>query len=191
MRLRDTNKHQDLDELKAFVNLAVELDVRRYLEIGSRNGDSFFAVMANLRPGAFGMSIDLPENAETMGRMAATTIELRNMGHRTALFYESSRETSALWAAKANAPFDLILIDGDHTYGGVISDWTDYQAFGKIVAVHDIDAPAGWKSSGLPNEVGRFWRELKSGLHTPPRAAHEAREFITPGSKMGYGVVFR
>src|ERR1700721_2160338 len=89
MRLRDTNKHQDLDELKAFVNLAVELDVRRYLEIGSRNGDSFFAVMANLRPGAFGMSIDLPENAETMGRMAATTIELRNMGHRTALFYES------------------------------------------------------------------------------------------------------
>jgi predicted O-methyltransferase YrrM len=187
MRLRDTNKHQDLEELKAFVNLAVDLDVRRYLEIGSRNGDSFFAVMANLRPGAFGMSIDLPETAETMARMAATTMEVVNLGMTTRLYYGSSRDASAIAAAKVSAPFDLVLIDGDHTYGGVISDWTDYQAFGKVVAVHDIDAPAGWKSSGLPNEVGRFWHDLKAIL----RPEFKTSEIVTPGSKMGYGIVFR
>ncbi len=185
MRLRDTNKHQDLDELKAFVNLAVELDVRRYLEIGSRNGDSFFAVMANLRPGAFGMSIDLPENILTMRGMADTVMELRNIGQRTTLFYESSRETSALRAAMANAPFDLVLIDGDHTYGGVSADWIDYGRFAPVIAFHDVAAPDGWKSSGLPNDVGRFWREIKGAV---PGAI---REFITPGSKMGYGIVMR
>lgn len=184
MRLRDSNQHQDLDELKSFVKLAVDLDVRRYLEIGSRNGDSFFAVMANLRAGAFGMSIDLPENILTMRSMADTVMELRNMGQRTALFYESSRESSALWAAKANASFDLVLIDGDHTYEGVRQDWIDYAIIAPIVAIHDIAAPDGWKSSGVPNEVGRFWRELKPHLI-------KTQEFISPGSKMGYGVVFR
>jgi predicted O-methyltransferase YrrM len=187
MRLRDSNQHQDIDELKAFVKFAVDLDVRRYLEIGSRNGDSFFAVMANLMPGSFGMSIDLPESIFTMRRMTETVMELRDLNMETALFYGSSRYEAAKAAARAFAPFDLVLIDGDHTLNGVASDWNDYWTFGKAIAVHDVDAPDGWKSSGLPNEVGRFWRELKATL----APGLETREFITPGSKMGYGVVLR
>jgi predicted O-methyltransferase YrrM len=187
MRLRDTNKHQDLDELRRFVSMAVDLDVRRYLEIGSRNGDSFYAVMANLRPGAFGMSIDLPETSETMSRMASTLMELRTYhGQQFNLFYGSSTSFPARCAARVLAPFDLILIDGDHTYDGVSADWRNYSNLGTVVVVHDIDAPDGWKSSGLPNEVGRFWRDLQENLR--PAVINE---FITPGSKMGYGVVFR
>lgn len=189
MRLRDTNKHQDLDELRQFVTLAVDLDVRRYLEIGSRNGDSFFAVMANLQAGSFGMSIDLPENAETMRRMTSTLVELRDYhGQKTNLFYGSSRSDAAKAAARANNPFDMVLIDGDHTYEGVRLDWVDYAPLAKVVVIHDIDAPDGWKSSGLPNDVGHFWRDLKNRGHG---STGKTREFITPGSKMGYGVVFR
>ena len=140
MRLRDSNKHQDLDELKAFVNLAVELDVRRYLEIGSRNGDSFFAVMANLRPGAFGMSIDLPENIFTMRAMTETLAELRDMGQRVSLFYESSREEAARAAALVRAPFDLVLIDGDHTYDGVKMD---FERYSKLVRPGGLVAELG------------------------------------------------
>lgn len=189
MRFRDSNQHQDIEELKAFVKLAVDLDVRRYLEIGSRNGDSFFAVMANLTPGAFGMSIDLPENVFTMRRMTETIMELRDLGMESALFYGSSRYEAAKAAAKSFAPFDLILIDGDHTYEGVMADWRDYMPLGHIIAVHDIAAPDGWKSSGLPNEVGRFWREFTNEKNDD--TCREIREFITPGSKMGYGIVMR
>lgn len=184
MRLRDSNKHQDLDELKAFVNLAVELDVRRYLEIGSRNGDSFFAVMANLRPGAFGMSIDIHESLDKAARLTATVDELRAMGHTIVAFAGNSRSAEARYIATKSAPFDMVFIDGDHTYEGIAADWADYRALAPIIALHDVSAPDDWQSDGKPNGVGRFWRELKA-----QGGFKEIIEYITPSDRpMGYGI---
>ena len=55
-KLRPWPGDQDIDELTQFLDLIVERKVKRYLEIGSRNGDSFYAVMMAMGPGAFGMA---------------------------------------------------------------------------------------------------------------------------------------
>ena len=67
---------QDPDELTQFLDFIVERKVKRYLEIGSRNGDSFYAVMMAMGPGAFGMAIDLPENASSKTSLLGTRAEI-------------------------------------------------------------------------------------------------------------------
>jgi predicted O-methyltransferase YrrM len=197
LKLRPTSRYQDPAELEWFVRMAQRLDVRSYLEIGSRFGDSFFAVMANLRPGAMGVSIDLPESPENAARLGATLAELNKLGQHCYLNFANSHNHLAHHFAKQFvAYYDLILIDGDHTYEGVKVDWDNYHRLGNVIAVHDIAAPDDWQSDGKPNGVQRFWRELVAdrestirpdGLHTHPTV----QEFATPGSNMGYGVVFR
>ena len=52
--------------------------------------------------------------------------------------------------------FDLIAIDGDHTYAGVLADWNLVQPYshaGTVVWFHDIRACEG---------VATLWNELKS-----------------------------
>jgi predicted O-methyltransferase YrrM len=196
LRLRHHSRYQDPAELERFVRLAQRFDVRSYLEIGSRFGDSFYAVMANLRPGAIGVSIDLPESPENAARLGATLAELHAMGQHCYLTFANSNTFEAHNFADSFiasfALYDLILIDGDHTYEGAAKDWHTYAPRGRVVAIHDIAAPDDWRSDGKPNGVQRFWRELKSmirsdGFHTDP----VLQEFATPGSNMGYGVVFR
>src|SRR6516165_9956884 len=135
LKLRPTSRYQDPAELEWFVRLAQSLDVRSYLEIGSRFGDSFYAVMANLRPGAIGVSIDLPESPENAARLGATLAELHAMGQYCHLYFANSQTSSTQnFAGSFIAPFtlyDLILIDGDHTYEGAARDWHAY-------------APRGW-----------------------------------------------
>ena len=187
LNLRPPSPYQHEDELVHFVQFCRERGVRRYLEIGSRFGDSFFAVMANLPVPSFGMFIDLPESKEKSHRLMETALELLRMGHDIRPFLGDSRDRWQLKAARDNAPFDLILIDANHTYEGVRADWTDYHWMAPIIALHDVSAPDTWMSDGKPNGVGRFWRELKAAdtfKHTI--------EFIVPSDRpMGYGIVVR
>lgn len=182
----DTN--QDEAELTWFVSLCQRMKVRRYLEIGSRNGLSFGAVMLNLPAGAYGMSVDVPENENSAANMVRTAACVRRAGSTVTQLYESSRSRiamAAVAAASAEAPFDLVFIDGDHRYEGVKADWRDYGRFAPVIAFHDVTAPDDWMSDGHVNGVGKFWRELKK-----ERSWLRFEEYATPGSKMGYGVVF-
>lgn len=201
LRLRPPSRYQDPAELEWFVRFCQESGVRRYLEIGSRYGDSFYAVMANLPAPSFGMFIDLPESPEKARQLMDTAVELNAMGHDVRPFLGDSRDRFRFSDAKQNAPFDLILIDGDHTYEGVSADWTDYHWMAPLVALHDVGAPDDWRSDGKPNGVGRFWRELKE-LKTKIAVTGgavideipvfcETLEFITPSANMGYGIVRR
>jgi predicted O-methyltransferase YrrM len=188
LKLRPTSRYQDPWELEWFVRMAQRLDVRSYLEIGSRFGDSFYAVMANLRPGAIGVSIDLPESPENAARLGATLDELYALKQHCVLQFNNSRHPFARHFAAEFAPYDLILIDGDHTYEGVSEDYWAYSPLGRAVALHDVAAPDDWISDGKPNGVQRFWCEMKSKTE---RTSRTFQEFATPGSNMGYGVVFR
>jgi len=188
LRLRPPSPYQHPDELERFVRFCQDRGVRRYLEIGSRWGDSFYAVMANLPVHSFGMSIDLPESFEKADRLMATAAELHALDYVIDVFLWDSQSPEALRAAKLKAPFDLVFIDGNHTYEGVSRDWTNYHWLAPIVALHDDSAPDTWMCDGKPNGVGRFWRELKarSGFF------RETVEFITPSDRpMGYGIVVR
>ena len=195
LNLRPPSRYQDPAELEWFVRLTQEINVQRYLEIGSRWGDSLYAVMMNrgptvlnrYSPSPAAIVIDIPESPEKSDSILAT-LEKISAGNScfTAHYFGSSRNSDALLMAKSLAPFDLVFIDGDHTYDGVKADWHDYRRLAPIIAFHDVGAPDDWMSDGKPNGVGRFWRELKASNQFT-----RTEEFITPGANMGYGVVWR
>jgi predicted O-methyltransferase YrrM len=187
LTLRPPSRYQDQEELRWFVNVCRENNVRRYLEIGSRWGDSFFAVMANLKPGSTGIVVDLPENAEKRASVEGTMGVIRSMGQQAFSIFGDSRDPAIIRSAASYGPYDLVFIDGDHTYEGVTEDWENYGAMAPLVAFHDVGAPEGWISDGKPNGVPRFWRELKQH----PRSGRSFFEFVMPGAKMGYGIVRR
>jgi cephalosporin hydroxylase len=55
----------------------------------------------------------------------------------------------------SNNQFDLIFIDGDHSYSGVKNDYEISKNSGKIFVFHDI-------VSDVCPGVGQFWNELKN-----------------------------
>lgn len=184
---RPPPRYQHPEELEQFVGFCRARNVCRYLEIGSRWGDSFHAVMSALPVGSSGTFIDLPENQEKAASLMATAEDLRDSGYLITGFMGNSRSAHARHIANQGAPFDLVFIDGDHTHEGVAADWADYHTLAPIVALHDVSAPDDWMSDGKPNGVGRFWRELKA-----LGGFSEIIEYIKPSDRpMGYGIVLR
>lgn len=181
------NASQDEFELRSLIALMQQRDVRSYLEIGARHGDTFYEVMTSLPAGSFGLAMDLPGGlwgtSKSLASLREAMQELEAMGYRIVLSLGDSKLEDSIDTAMAFAPYDAVLIDGDHLYEGVKADWLNYGSLGKMVAFHDIvGAGQAEKVHGNPVEVPRLWQEIKtSGV--------EVVEFIAPGSKMGIGVV--
>lgn len=179
---------QDPAELAAFIALLQARRVRSYLEIGARYGGTFELVMSMLPIGAVGVAIDFPGgdfgDARSAEDLVAAVRRLDARGYDArCIFGPSSALEVRKRFAQAAQPFDAVLIDGDHSYAGVLSDWQFYGRAARLVAFHDIAAPAGHANRhGHVVEVPRLWAELKS------RRRHV--EFVTPGSLMGIGVIF-
>ena len=171
-------------ELASLIGLFRERGVRSYLEIGARHGDTFFDVMTSLPAGSVGVAVDMPNGpwgGNSKNAMLECLCELSDLGYNvSAMFGDSS---SLVPEVLARGPFDAVLIDGDHRYDGVKSDWHNY-GDAPLVAFHDIDGE-GLECGGLPVEVPRLWREIK--------AEHDTIEFIQPSDdrRMGIGVVIR
>lgn len=168
MKLRDTNENQNRYELISFVELAKSLGVKKYLEIGSRHGDSLYAVMANLPVKALGVSIDIEGALE----LFETRDEIRAMGHDCLLVNSSSRNALTREMIRSISPFDLILIDGDHSRDGVAADWRVYGTMGKVIAFHDIANPEN-------PAVGKLWQSIQG----------DKSEIVVENSGMGFGIV--
>jgi hypothetical protein len=73
--------------------------------------------------------------------------------------------------------FDIVLIDGDHSYTALARDYYNVGRFAKICIIHDINEPS------CP-DVKRFWDKIKVG--------REHLEFIESGNGVntqGIGVI--
>lgn len=182
-RRRERPGNQDPAELAEFLDLVVAERVRRYLEVGCRNGDTFYAVMRAIGPGGFGLAIDRPENADARASLEGAVDELCDGGIDARVLFGSSHDPAIVAAAARLAPFDLVLIDADHRYDALVQDWENYGTLARMIALHDVAAPDGHLSDGHRNDVGRFWRERKAGFRH--------REIVAPGSAMGFGIAFR
>lgn len=174
-------------ELRSLIALMQQRGVRSYLEIGARHGDTFYEVMTALPRGSFGMAVDLPGGLwgteKSVNSLRSARDALRFKGYDVKVVFGNSASRECIKKVSDFAPFDAILIDGDHLYDGAKADWLNYGPLGKMVAFHDI---VGYDQSekvhGNPVEVPRLWSEIKaSGVETV--------EFVAPGSKMGIGVV--
>lgn len=176
-------------ELRGFIALLMEEGVKRYLEVGAREGDTFYEVMHALGQDALGVALDLPGgawgNRRTKHGLKDCISTLKHEGYKASCIFGDSQATGTLQIAQGRGPYDAILIDGDHRYEGVKADWENYQRMGRLIAFHDI---VGFdqrekKENGAEVEVPRLWAEIKaSGKRT--------QEFIDEGSKMGIGVVW-
>jgi SAM-dependent methyltransferase len=175
--------NQDPAEFAQFLDLVRTLDVKSYLEIGCRNGDTFDAVMRTIGEGGYGLGVDLSENWRTKRNLKSTLDNLHSAGISADVIFGNSQNVGVIEKVRAAGPFDLILIDADHRYDGIRRDFSVYADMGRVVVLHDVSAPAGHMSDGYPNGVGVFWNEIKDGFR------HQ--EFITLGSLMGFGILYR
>lgn len=179
---------QDEFELRSFIALLQDHGVRRYLEVGSREGDTFHEVLKSLPAGSTGLACDLPGGlwgkVTTRRKLEAAVNDLVTRGYPASTLFGDSKDRDVIEFVAGAGPYDAILIDGDHTYKGVKADWDNYRHMAPLIAFHDITgAGQAEKVYGRQVEVPVLWEEIKA-------AGYRTTEFIAPDSLMGIGVVF-
>lgn len=165
----ETKFLQDPREFEDFLKLIRLHGVRSYLEIGSKNGGSLWRVATKaMSPKSKVVSVDLPFGdrsfKESVPHLEACIEELKHLGYESHLFLADSTDEKTVQAVRALSPFDLCLIDANHTEPYVRKDWANYGPMAKMVAFHDIGwiaRPPDENSKKLPIEVPKVWGELK------------------------------
>jgi cephalosporin hydroxylase len=179
------DSRQQPDEMAAMIELFLREGVRSYLEIGCCYGDSFHQVVSSLPAGSRGVAIDMvygPWGKRDSDRALRKAVsDLWERGYDTSVLFGDSKAADVQQFAAERGPYDAVLIDGDHSYNGVLADWKAYSHLAHIVAFHDIDG--GGASRNLTIDVPRLWSELK--------AAHRHVEIIGRERGMGIGVLWR
>lgn len=182
------NPSQDRQELRSFIDLLLERDVRSYCEIGARHGDTFHEVMLHLPAGSFGLAVDMPGGVwgrhGTDKALTRAVRDLRQRGYDVEMVLGDSHAERTQRQVRAFAPFDALFIDADHTLEGVTTDWNAYRDMARIIALHDINGEGQIdKKRNLPIQVHVLWQKL--------REQHEFRELVNPAAKFGIGVVLQ
>lgn len=151
----------------------------RILEIGSCFGQSLQLLAMFCAPGAVIRSIDLgvvPEGhlkgLDLKPQLHKVCSELANYGFDVQACFDDSHLRTTRHFALASAPYDLVFIDGDHTYDGVKADWENYGPLARLVAFHDI--------AHTESEVSKLWAEIK-------QSGYETTECVA--SQFGMGIV--
>jgi len=99
------------------------------LEIGVRSGCSTSALLAGIEEhGGHLTSVDLNE---------CRIFE----GHPNWTFIQADSVKDATLKETLNGAYDLLFVDGDHTFEGALSDLQSFGTHAKRIFVHDTDAP--------------------------------------------------
>jgi predicted O-methyltransferase YrrM len=131
-------------------------NLESYLEIGSNCGYSlwmmypFFQLEKPIRA----LTVDIGKGATGQPQAWQKTCNLTG-----AIAAKGKSGDFAELVVNFVKPFDLVLIDADHSYEGVKADWQGYKGAvkpGGYVVFHDTRA----KNMG----VYRLWNEIKSGF---------------------------
>jgi cephalosporin hydroxylase len=177
---------QNERELSGFIGLLQRERVTRFLEIGSRYGDTLWAVGTQLPWGSTVVSVDLPlikparSNPGPYLRACIDRLRIEK-GCASVLLSGDSRDPEIVGKARALAPFDCVFIDGDHSLAGVAADFENYSPMARMVAFHDIN-PKQPKPGRSRIEVPEFWQRIRQG-----RRSIEIRHQSAGG---GIGVVW-
>ncbi len=155
-------------EIRSLAKVLLEKRPRRILEIGTARGGTLFLFCRLASPGAHIVSVDLPGGwfgggySKWKKRLYQ---RFARPGQRLDLIRADSHDESTLRQVADlldGEKFDFVLIDGDHTYEGVKSDFETYGEFieeGATVAFHDIVPNRGDPAC----QVHRFWTEVSEG----------------------------
>jgi hypothetical protein len=179
-------------ELNGMIKTIVDNGCTSYLEIGAREGNTFYDVMTSLPKGSLGVAVDLP--AGTWGKSGTEkSLEhvcniLREMGYQIYMILGDSTDPNIINEIEKHGKYDACLIDGDHRLLGCTKDWMNYSPMvNKVVAFHDIDGHEVRQKSNpeLIVEVPILWEKLKQ--------ENNHLEFIDrndqPERPMGIGII--
>lgn len=189
---------QHADEIVPFAEAVKrELQPTLVLEIGSHKGGTAALWLSLVKPGGGVYSIDLPGgpwggigHAECTTRNAMLSVLADAQGKNFAGHLGDSKSREAFEFANSAASsygqyYDLIFIDGDHSYAGVQADFhlaMQLVREGGWIVLHDIiEGPIHERDKV---EVSRLWDDLKH------RDAAPTREFVgKDGAWGGIGLV--
>lgn len=139
------------------------------------------------------VAVDLPDaegwndeiSAQAIFHLRANILKLQDAGYDAHLIEGDSHSETVIEGAKNLGPYEVVFIDGDHSYEGVSQDWRNYGGMGKKILFHDIREPRPPEWMGLG--VWKLWREIKAFSQIKKHLS--IAEFLADGSKMGIGKV--
>src|SRR5215217_6027727 len=121
------------NQLAPYLSLFSEIPVRRYLELGVQHG------------GTFVLSTEYFDRFHAMEKAIAVDISrvrsgpaYRRMQPRASFVTVDSGEPRFARMLEREGPFDLVLIDGDHSREAVRRDWETVRPHASVIAFHDI-----------------------------------------------------
>jgi hypothetical protein len=133
--------------------------VTAYLEIGVNCGASMWMMYPFMEHLGKMIGVDLngdPKDERVLMRDAVTQQLEAWLMDCMIIEGDSKKRRDAV---KPCGPYDVLLIDGDHSYEGVKADWDNYMPMvlpGGLVILHDIENPRFG--------VGRLWQERRGEL---------------------------
>lgn len=167
-------------ELSAMLHIFQMRQPKTIVEIGSFEGYTLERMASLAPPGARLLSIDPVARIERSSRGGLNRPEVEVM-----LLTARSDEPTAIRHAEQMAGLEWLLIDGDHSYEGVLFDFQTYGPMvlpGGIIALHDI-----YPSKAEDEiQVHRLWNEIV-------RAGYVTQELVcprTPDLWGGIGLVY-
>lgn len=148
------------NQFSEYLMLLASLGVTSYIEVGCRWGGTFIFTMEYLRRLADGkvrgVSVDIIDSPVKTYCDREPDTE----------FVQADSTSDSFKTAMSGQRFDVVFIDGDHSYQGVKADYMTFSDKSDVFVFHDI------VNSKCPGVV-RFWQEIKTG---PEFACHEFTE---------------
>lgn len=135
------------NQFSKYLLLISSLDIRSYIEIGCRWGGTFVLTteyLTKLHPLTKSVATDIIDSPVKEYCAQTSNCQFLRMDSHSEEFKTFMAENS----------FDLVFIDGDHSYEGVKQDFWISKNSGRAFVFHDI------VNSECPGVI-RFWNELK------------------------------
>src|SRR5499426_1418027 len=102
---------QDIGEFERFLSFIRGQNVRSFLEIGSKNGGTFWRISNLLPKGSRVVSVDLPQGdtsfKDTQRNLEQCVSALADLGYDAYLFLGDSTNSDIIEKVKQLGPFDL------------------------------------------------------------------------------------
>lgn len=177
------------EEIDRFIDILQRENVRSFLEIGSKFGESLKRVALAMPRDSRIVAVDMPGGTrawrESEKALTNTISELRGKGYDARVIWGDSTAPDVIERVRAIGPYDAIFIDANHTLPYVTKDWGNYGPMGRIVAFHDIAWRRAPEWKGISIDVPEFWDSIKDNYR------HDEIRACPTGKNNGIGVIWR